>query len=110
MVRKDFKIDQYLQIQRNEQGQFPSVDGKDEFHQSVVTRLHDRFDELIVGGRLDDNTENKLRLEAKRVAQEHDFIDQIGQIVVQRTNSANGTVEIFIDYPSGKTFTEEITQ
>jgi len=110
MVRKDFKLDQQLQLQQNEQNQFPAVDKQEEFHQSVVVRLHDRYDEILNGGTETENTENKLQLEATRVAEEHDFIDQIGRISVRDDPSEAGSLQVLIHYESGKTFDRTITQ
>lgn len=110
MVRKDFKLDSFLQFQQNEEGQFPGVEGQDEFHQAVVTRLHSRYDEILNGGTTEENVKNKLYLAATRVAKNQDFIDEISSISIQESSEHVGALQLFIRYNSGQTFDREITQ
>lgn len=107
MVRKDFEVDSQLQPKQTKSGQFGVVSGRDEFHQSVVVRLHDRYDEISTGAVLDDNTVEKLKVAATRVARVHEFIDEISQIDITNTPGEQ-TVEVSISYRSGEEFSEQI--
>ena len=103
MTTKDLQIDQYLQPEQNDAGVFLTVGGLDEFHQSVVIRLHDR-----IGDTLTDESIEKIQLAVTRVAREHDKIDEIANISVQRSRERPDTVNVTIQYVSGETFQQTI--
>lgn len=103
MTTKDLQIDQYLQPQQNDAGVFLTTDGLDQFHQSVVIRLHDR-----IGDTLTDESLEKIELAVNRVARDHNKIDDIANVEVQRSRERPDTVNVTIQYVSGEAFQQTI--
>lgn len=104
MVRKDIEIDEDFFVKK----EFPSVSGRDEFHQSIAIRLKERVREIERGAGLNDEAESKLRLAASRVAREHDYIDEISSIFVSLNANEPSTITYSIDYKFDETYTEMI--
>lgn len=108
MVRKDFELTKQFRLNRNSDGSFGVVSKRDEFHQAIVTRLHDRLDE-ITGGFGNDTTKEKMQLAATRVAREHGWIDEISRIVIRQSEDQANTYEMEIVYQAGVSFSKTIS-
>lgn len=104
----DYSIDDSFDLHFNDRDNFEEVDGKEEFEQDLVIRIHDEFREIIEGYNSSENITEKVQLFVKRIASEHEVIDSIEQLVITRPVETPGTVNVEIGYSTGRTFEETI--
>lgn len=108
MGRKDLAITSDFTLSEKDNGSFELVTGQEEFHQSIVLRLHDRLEEIGPGLFGSDTTKEKLRLAATRVARSHDMLDEIARLEIGQPKGKPGTVALEIEYESGEAFSDII--
>lgn len=108
MVRKDIQLDENLIAERDENGKFKTVSGRDEFHQAVAIRLAERVRTIERGGGINNQTKERLKLSASRVARNHDYMGEIESISIELDKDNPGTTSFSIDYTFGGTYTEMI--
>lgn len=104
----DYSVDESFDLHFNDRDNFVEVDGKDEFEEDLVIRIHDRFEEVIEGYNRSGNITEKIQLLIKRVASEYGIIDSIKRLVVKEPVDQPETVLVEIGYSSGETFEETI--
>lgn len=103
----DYSVDESFDLHFDDNN-FVEVDGKDEFEEDLVIRIHDRFEEVIEGYNRSGNITGKIQLLVKRIASEYGIIDSIEKLVVTKPVDTPETVLVEIGYSSGETFEKTI--
>lgn len=104
----DYGINGDFDIYFSDFRDFVEVDGRAEFEDDVVTRLHDEFRDVIGRRGIDDTIEQKIELAVTRVARDFDIIDSISRINIFRVDFEPDTIGVEITYNTGDTFEETI--
>ena len=106
----DLALDSNFSVFLNDRNEVSTVDGRDEFEQSVRVMITEFMHNSILGEVGSSNIENKIRLEVSRVARKHDQISDISGIDISESeNDANKyIVKIFYESDSLSEF--EVTE
>lgn len=104
----DYSIDNNFDLHFNDVNDFVTVDGRREFEQDLVVRLHFDLADLLGTDLRSTNTEKKITLLATRVAKEYDQLDSLEEVSVNRSVDQPNTLDVQITYSSGEIFEETI--
>jgi hypothetical protein len=83
-----------------------TIDGIDEFHQSIRLRAISKMYPLLSEFN-DEDVEDRLRLEITRIAREYDLLGEINYIEIEQTETTGYTVRI--SYFRAEDFETELT-
>lgn len=99
----DLALDETFDVFLDDRNEVATVDDREAFEQSVAVHLTEYMYDIT--GDTDIATlKEKIRLQASRVAREHDRLDSIDQIVVERAPDKPGTIQVTLVYTSSATF------
>lgn len=102
----DYQLNEDLSLARTQWGSFTTVDGINEFEQSLGVRLRGLIRDAAFS-RPNTADREKINLAAKRVANQYDILDEVDQIVVERLpESGEYDYRVFIEYSSNTPFEE----
>lgn len=104
----DYSIDSNFDLHFNDVNDFVTVDGRREFEQDLVVRLHFDLADLLGTDLRSTNTEKKINLLATRVAKEYDQLDKLEDVSANRSVDQPNTLDVQITYSSGEIFEESI--
>jgi hypothetical protein len=106
---EDFKIDSNYDIFISHRGDLATVSGREAFEQKLAIRIEESFGSVI--NELDkENVKDMLLLEAKRVAEDMDEIENIAAFSATFSEENANTVEVTLVYDSGDELTFEVTE
>lgn len=98
----DLAIDETLNVYIDEGGNLAYVEGREAFEQRVALQLTDRYYDII--GALDPaEVVERLKLAAKRVADNDPNIDGMPTFDVAFSDEEHKTIEVTIVYDTGDT-------
>lgn len=96
----DLSLNRNFSVHLDHQNDVGSVEGRQEFEQSVAVHLTSLMYNSSIGVTDRDLVRQQLRLEANRVARDHDLIDAVHSIDVSQSDDAPSTYEVSIIYES----------
>jgi hypothetical protein len=106
---KDFKINSNYDIFISHRGDLATVSGREAFEQKLVLRLEEGFGNVI--NELDkQNVKDMLLLEARRVAEDMDEIDNIAAFSATFSDENPNTAEVTLVYNTGEELTFEVAE
>ncbi|UBF19612.1 T4 gp25-like baseplate wedge protein [Halorubrum tailed virus 10] len=105
----DLALNSDFSVFLNENGDLGTVSGREEFEQSVVILMTELMRSSAIGEFDQSTIEQKLKLEATRVARKHDFLTDISGIDVSPHKENPHTYVVSIDYKSDRIFEENIS-
>jgi hypothetical protein len=97
-LNKDFSV--FL----DDSGDLASVDGREQFEQSVVVLMTELLRTSLIGEFERDTIRQKLKLEAARVARRHEKISEISSIEIAPDPDNPHKYNVSINYRSEGTF------
>jgi hypothetical protein len=100
----DLALDSDFSVFLDSSNDLATVSGRAEFEQSVVVMLTELMQSSAIGEFDQATIEQKLKLEASRVARRHDRISEISGISVSPHPENPHTYVISIDYKSDDIF------
>lgn len=103
----DIQVDEDFDVFIDHRGDLATVDGRDGFEQSIVLHLTERFTELI-NTSTNENLEELARVEAGRVADEMDMLDEVAGFETAFAPDQPGLLEVTIIYDTGDTSELEV--
>lgn len=99
----DLALDSNFDVFLDDRKNIATVDGRDEFEQSVVVQLTEYM--YNIPGSTDIATQNeKIRLQVGRVARNNDILDSIEKIVIERVPNEPGSIRVELVYSSSAAF------
>lgn len=101
----DIKIDENFYVLLDETNDLATVEGYEEFEQEMAHLITDYFFENI-GDRNNATVVRKLRLKAKRVAEQSDYVESVDEIDVEYQEG--DTLHLYIAYNAGEEFEFEV--
>ncbi|MFC7165855.1 hypothetical protein [Halospeciosus flavus] len=105
----DIGLDSNFDISLDHRNDVPLVRGRAEFEQRLAIRLTSYYTELV-GENADVNIAALLKLEASRVADEEDSIDNVQSIIISPDPDAPNTVEVRVVYATGEDFLTTLSE
>jgi len=106
----DLALDSDFSVFLDGSNDLATVSGREQFEQSVVIMLTELMRDSAIGEFDQATIEQKLKLEASRVARKHDRISEISGISVAPHKDNPHTYVIGIDYKSDEFFEETISE
>lgn len=104
----DYSIDSAFDLHFTEVRDFATVDGRREFEQDLVIRIHYALAELLGTDLRSGNIEKKINLLATRVAKEYGELDSLEDVSATPSVDEPNTLDVQITYSSGEIFEESI--
>lgn len=104
----DYYITKDFDLELTDWDDIKTVQGKEEFEQSLVITAHKELDTIIGSPSQSNSTEERIKLICQRIAEKFDVVDYIQKIAVNRTRNESSTVKIDIYYVAGDNFSELI--
>lgn len=101
----DLRFDNNFELEFDETNDLGTVEGQREFEQHLSQMITAYFFEHI-GNRNTDNTVRKLRLKAKRVAQDSEYITSLESLEVN--NKEGDSLSLYIKYNGSEEFSFDI--
>ena len=105
----DLGLTESFEVSLDHRNDLQTVDGREEFEQSIAVQLTDYMYDL--SGEYDLNIlKQKIRYQVNLVAQNHDMLDSIESISVEKSTDELGKLETTIRYTSSESFSTSISQ
>lgn len=104
----DLAVNEDFDIYTDARGDLATADGRSHFEQEVMLRVSRRYLDIV--GDVDRGTvADLLEVEARRVADEMEELDDVADILVRYPDDEVNTVKVTIIYDTGDelTFTEQ---
>lgn len=96
----DIGLNENFDVELDQRNDVPLVTKRDAFEQALRIRLTDRFNDLI--GRADvENSLDLLEVEADRVANEMDILDNLTSIQIEPSEDQPNVLTVDIQYETG---------
>lgn len=102
----DYAIDETFNLDRSEWDDFRTVDGLEEFEQDIAIQIHFRMQELLSTVAGSNTIKEKIRAEIYRIAQNHEVIDRIRGVEINKTRNTEGRYSVVVSYISDEPFSE----
>lgn len=107
----DLALNDDFSVYLDDRNDLATVEGQEAFEQSVAVMLTDFMHNSVTGFAGTESTiQEKLRLEATRVAQRHDALESIANIQIDRDEDRPDTYLVTIDYVASDSYQFEINQ
>ncbi|WP_144797695.1 hypothetical protein [Halorubrum depositum] len=106
----DLALDSDFSVFLDASNDLATVSGREQFEQSVVIMLTELMRNSAIGEFDQATIEQKLKLEASRVARQHDRISEISGIRVEPHDENPHAYVVGIDYKSNEVFEETISE
>jgi hypothetical protein len=104
----DLSLDSSFDVFLDDRNDVATVDGVEEFEQSVAVMLTD-YMYSMTGDTDFETLKEKIRLQTGRVARNHDKIDSVDRIVVERHPDEPSTLLVELIYNSNNNFSFDLT-
>lgn len=96
----DLALDSDFSVFLNDRNELGTVNGRSEFEQSVRVMTTHLMYSSVIGESNPNEIKNRIRLQISRVAQEHDRLDDISEIDIERSTEDPNTFDVRIRYQS----------
>jgi hypothetical protein len=106
----DLSLNSDFSVFLDDNGDLATVSGREEFEQSVVIMMTELIRNSVIGQFDQSTIEQKLKLEATRVARSHDKLTEISRIDVSPHPENPHTYVVSIDYKTDEFFEGEISE
>lgn len=103
----DIKVNEDFDVGIDHRGDLASVDGRAGFEQAIVLHLTERFTQLI-NTSTNENLKELARVEAGRVADDMDMIDEVAGFDAAFAPEQPGLLRVTIIYDTGDTSELEV--
>jgi len=104
----DYKLNRDFDIEFTEWGDFQTVEGREEFEQKLIVRLHANERPLIGANSTSSSVKEKARQIITRTAREFEVVDTIAQLNISTETPVGQTLKITVAYDTGNSFTRSI--
>lgn len=101
----DIALDENFSVQITDENDLGVVEGRDAFEQSLAVHLTDFLDDEVGVVGSTDALEQRIRLEASRMAERYDEIEGVVNIETGLKPGSADTFEVEIVYDTGDNFT-----
>lgn len=101
----DIEVDDRFQVSFDETNDIGTVSGREQFEQHIASMVTSYFFQYI-GDRNNSNVVQKLRMEARRVVEDSEYISAVENIEV--TNQENDSLRMTIQYNTNEDFEFEV--
>lgn len=106
----DLALDSDFSVFLDDKNGIGTVDGRDEFEQSVRVMITHFMHTSVLGEAGPSKIENKIRLQVSRVAKRHDRLDGISAIDISQSTEDPHTYKVRIDYTSDSISEFEVSE
>lgn len=104
----DLRINEDFDIELDDRQDLAIVEGREAFEQHLSIVVTHYFHELI-GTTKTSNLEQKIELQARRVINSVAGIEDVANVLVQRSEEEPNTIEVTVLYSTGEEFSFEVT-
>lgn len=99
----DLALNENFSVFLDDTNDLATVDGQDQFEQSVAVHLTDLLHKNVLPGMDNDGTtKNKIRLQVSRVARRHDRIEEVSSVKIDDLVGEEASYEVTIVYRTGE--------
>lgn len=105
---KDLALNSDFSVTLDDRNDLRTVEGRDAFEQSVAIYLQEFLYSASPDFLQRETAEEKLRLEVTRVARDHNELDSIEAIEVERDGVRDGAFLVTVTYTSQQQFDLEV--